>query len=55
MKAILEYIKERFTERSTYLLLIASLGSVAGLDAPFNWIGFVALLAAAMSPDGAAK
>ena len=55
MKAVLAYLKARFTERSTYILLTASLGSVAGLALPFNWIGFIALIAAALTPDGPAK
>jgi len=55
MKAIrsaIEYLKGRLDERSTYMLILASLGSVAALDKPFNWIGFGVLLIAALVPDG---
>ena len=55
MRATLAYFRDRFCERSTYLLLVASLGSVAGLAKPFNWIGFAALVFAALTPDGSIK
>jgi hypothetical protein len=46
------YIRERLDERSTYMLILASIGSVAGLSSPFNWIGFAVLIVAAFIPDG---
>ena len=52
MRATLAYFRDRFCERSTYMLLVASVGSVAGLPRPFNWLGFVALVFAALTPDG---
>lgn len=48
-----KYFKARLSERSTYMLLVASLGSVAGLPSPFNWVGFACLVFAAFTPDGA--
>lgn len=49
---LLEYLRERLNERSTYMLILGSIGSVAGLAKPFNWIGFAVLLIAALVPDG---
>lgn len=48
---VFQYLKARFEERSTYMLIVASIGSVAGLPVPFNWMGFIALLIAALVPD----
>jgi hypothetical protein len=50
--SILAYLKARLEERSTYMLVFASLGSAAALAHPFNWISFGLLLAAALTPDG---
>ena len=55
MLKIFKYLKARFQERSTYMLLVASLGTVASLPRPFNWIGFTALAIAALTPDGPVK
>jgi len=48
---VINYIKDRLDERSTYLFVVSSLGSVAALDHPFNYIGGVLLLLAALVPD----
>ena len=52
---LIEYLRARLCERSTYMLLVASVGSVAGLARPFNWLGFAALVFAALTPDGAVQ
>jgi hypothetical protein len=52
---VIAYLKARLNERSTWMLVIGSLGAVAALTSPFNWIGFVCLLAAALTPDGPVK
>jgi hypothetical protein len=52
LRSVFAYLKGRLDERSTYMLILASLGSVAALDKPFNWIGFGVLLVAALVPDG---
>lgn len=52
MLKVFKYLKRRLEERSTWTLLVASLGSVAGLPRPFNWLGFVGLVFAAFTPDG---
>jgi hypothetical protein len=52
MLKVIKYLKSRLEERSTWMLLVASLGSVAGLPRPFNWLGFVGLVFAALTPDG---
>jgi len=52
IRAAITYLKARLDERSTYMFFIASLGSVAGLAKPFNWMGCIALIVAAMLPDG---
>jgi hypothetical protein len=53
--AALAYLRARLDERSTYMLIIGSIGAVAGLPKPFNWIGFVVLIIAAFTPDGPVK
>lgn len=51
MKAI-EYIKARFSERSTWMFIFTSIGTAAAIARPFNWIAFAVLVCAAFVPDG---
>lgn len=55
MIALFQAFRARLNERSTYMLFIGALGSVAGLPTPFNWIGGAAALIAAFVPDGPMK
>lgn len=55
MRATLAYLRARLDERSTWMLVIGSLGAIAGLAFPFNWVGFACLIAAALTPDGTLK
>lgn len=49
---VLEYLKARLLERSTYMFVMGSIAAVASLPKPFNWIGFGILSIAALVPDG---
>ena len=53
IRSVITYLRARLEERSTYMLFVASIGSVAGLPTPFNWMGCIALLVAALVPDNA--
>ena len=52
IRAAFAYLKARLDERSTYMFVLGSIASVAGLSEPFNWIGFIILTVAALVPDG---
>lgn len=49
---MIEALRSRLDERSTYMFVFTSLGAAAALPAPFNWIGGALLLIAAFVPDG---
>jgi hypothetical protein len=51
---ILNYLRQRLNERSTYMFIVGAMGSVSVLPVPFNWIGFLLLMIAAFVPDGPA-
>lgn len=55
MIAVIQYLRARLGERSTYMFVFGSMASAAGLPDPFNWIGFAILLVAAFVPDGPIK
>lgn len=44
--------RSRLNERSTYMFIIGSLGTVSTCPEPFNWIGGALLFVAAFVPDG---
>lgn len=48
---VLEFVKARLNERSTYMFVISSLGTVSACPSPFNYIGGVLLFLAAFVPD----
>ena len=52
MRAVLRGLRARLNERSTYMFIIGSLGTVSAFPAPFNWIGGAVLAVAALVPDG---
>lgn len=55
MKALFQGLRARLNERSTYMFFVGSMGSVAVLPVPFNWIGCALLAVAALVPDGPMK
>ncbi len=55
MRAVFDSLRARLNERSTYMFVLGSLGTVAAFPAPFNWIGGVILAVAALVPDGPVK
>ena len=48
---VVSYIKDRLGERSTYMFIIASLGTISSCPAPFNYIGGTLLGIASLVPD----
>lgn len=48
---LVAFIKGRLNERSTYMFIISSLGTVSACPSPFNYIGGVLLFLAAFVPD----
>lgn len=55
MRAVLQGLRARLNERSTYMFIIGSLGTVSAFPAPWNWIGGAMLAVAALVPDGPVK
>jgi hypothetical protein len=53
MRATLTYIRRRLDERSTWLLIGASVTAAAALDWPWNLISFVVGVIGALVPDSA--
>lgn len=49
---LIQYVKQRFNERSTYMFIVSSLGTVSACPPPFNYIGGALLFLAALVPDG---
>lgn len=52
---MIEYLKARLTERSTWLALGAAASAGAALDIPWGYIAAVAAFLAALVPDGSVK
>lgn len=52
MRAAFDHLRGRLNERSTYMFILGSLGTVSACPSPFNWIGGAVLLIAALVPDG---
>jgi hypothetical protein len=52
LKALGIYIMARLGERSTYAFWLSSIGTVAILPVPFNFIGCAVLFAAGFIPGG---
>lgn len=48
---VIQFIKNRLSERSTYMFIIASLGTVSAFPNPFNYIGGLFLGIASLVPD----
>lgn len=52
---MLDKLKARLNERSTWMLWLGSLGAVSALASPYNVVGAVCLFAAGLVPDGPVK
>jgi hypothetical protein len=55
MKAVLEYLKRRFNERSTYMLIVAGIAGAAALMPPWSYVSVTVSVVAALVPDGGMK
>ena len=51
VRYVFAFLGNRLHEKSTYMFWLASIGSVAGLAVPFNFVGFVVLIMAGLVPD----
>lgn len=52
IQSTLAYLKARFTERSTWIAIGASVGVAAALSWPWSLVSLVCGVAAALTPDG---
>lgn len=52
VRALFAFIKERFSERSTYIIIPGAAAAASQLLWPWNLISFIAGIAGAMVPDG---
>lgn len=55
MLTVIQYIKRRLNERSTYIALSAAALAGSALSPPWSYVGAVAAFMAALLPDGPVK
>lgn len=49
---MMNYVRDRLNERSTYMLIAAGIAGASALPAPWSYISFAVSLVAAFVPDG---